>query len=87
MGIAALWVAVVAIVLAYERFFPESHETTFSAYEAAQRDRPQLGASVRQAQQNGPRRDSSLSGCEQHLTRVGAGARDTGRVEGVRHTR
>jgi len=70
MGIAALWVAVVAIFLACERFFPESHETTFSDYEAAQRDRPQLGASVRQAQQNGPRRDSSLSCCEQHLTRL-----------------
>ncbi len=35
MSIATLWVAVVAIVLAYERFFPESHETTFSDYEAA----------------------------------------------------
>jgi len=35
MGIATLWVAVVAIVLAGERFFPESHETTFSNYEAA----------------------------------------------------
>ena len=35
MGIATLWVAVVAIVLACERFFLESHETTFSNYDAA----------------------------------------------------
>src|SRR5436309_14116945 len=42
MGAATLGVAIVATVLACERFFPESYEKTFSNYEAALRH-PAIG--------------------------------------------